>query len=372
LNDLFTLARTSETTGSRLLALRGGIGLLEKSNDLGESDRLKIIEQEMQHAEGPEARRLFVSLLGKQTSLQALQYTLSCMDQPGITDEAALAVTAIAKSTGKEHPAETRTALEKALRPSLSPSVAQEVRSSLKALEPTMDRKTIKAAIVTGGHEFDEQAFIALFKDLRGISVTFLHQKDDSEIFQDVSAWPYDVVVLYNMTRKISEKRQRNFTQLLDEGVGLLSMHHASAAFQDWREFRKIIGVRYRLAAEEENGQRKEASIYQHDVTIPVRIADASHPVTRGVSDFVILDETYKGCAFEPDNHLLLTTTEPTSDPALGWTRTYGRARIVHLQLGHGLSSYSDPQFRRIVEQALRWCAEGKPQKVSGKGANNE
>jgi len=130
-------------------------------------------------------------------------------------------------------------------------------------------------------------------------------------------------------------------------------MHHTMGSFQQWPSYRKIIGGKYYLEATDTNA----ASTYKHDLDFVVRIEDKSHPITRGMSDFEINDETYKNCGFEKDNHVLLTTDEPTSDKSIGWVRRYGKARVFCIQVGHGPSVYANTNYRRLVARAIRWCA---------------
>ena len=371
LAELFMLAHAPGEAGTRLLALRGGVSLLEKSVNLKEVDRMKIIERELQRAKGSEPRRLLLSALGKQTSIEALRLAASYLGEKGVADEAALAVAGIAPATGKEYFAETQKTLENAVKSTKSKNVRKQVRTHLADLKPEGTHRRINVAVVTGGHEFDASDFLALFRQDTSLAATHIPLADESEIFEDISNWPYDVIVLYNMTQKISERRRMHFLRLLDKGVGLLSLHHASAAFQEWSEFAKIIGCKYLLAPLEQDGVRREASTYRHDVDIPVHVVGSAHHVTSGVGDFTVHDETYKGCTFEPDNQVLLTTTETSSDAPLGWARSYRRSRIVHLQLGHGPSIFSDKQFRRLVGQAIHWCAEKNPDSRSDGGAAN-
>jgi hypothetical protein len=35
-----------------------------------------------------------------------------------------------------------------------------------------------------------------------------------------------------SMTQQISEKRQKNFLKLLDQGVGIVALHHTMGSFQ--------------------------------------------------------------------------------------------------------------------------------------------
>jgi len=218
---------------------------------------------------------------------------------------------------------------------------------------PSKPTDKIKVVIVTGGHGFEREPFFSLFDGYDDIEYVEAQQKDHSEIFEDISGWDYDVIVLYNMTQNISLQRQKNFVNLLNRGVGLLAMHHTMGSFQQWPSYRKIIGGKYYLEATDTNA----ASTYKHDLDFTVRIVDKSHPITRGMSDFEINDETYKNCGFEKDNHVLLTTDEPTSDKSIGWVRRYGKARVCGIQLGHGPRAYANPHYRRLVARSIRWCA---------------
>ena len=215
------------------------------------------------------------------------------------------------------------------------------------------DKVKIKAIVVTGGHAFEHDPFFAVYDELKDVEYTEFVLKDDSEIFEDISGWDYDVIVLYNMTQKISEKRRENFVKLLNDGVGLLAMHHNMCSYQEWPEYRKIIGTRYYLKAEGD----QPACVYQHDIDFKVAIADRKHPITKGMSDFEIHDETYKNCGFEDDNHVLLTTDHPTSDKTLMWTRKYGKARVCTLQLGHDSKAYENPNYRQLISRSIEWCA---------------
>jgi len=211
----------------------------------------------------------------------------------------------------------------------------------------------IKVVVVTGGHDFEHDPFFAVFQGHSDIEYTEYQLKDQSEIFEDISNWKYDVIVLYSMTQNISPKRQENFIKLLNDGVGLLALHHTMCSFQDWLEYCKIIGTAYYLKP----GEGRPASTYKHDEVMAVKIADKKHPITHGMADFEIHDEAYKDCGFERDNRVLLTTDHPTSDKTIGWVRKYGKARVCTVQLGHGPEAYANPNYRELVARGIRWCA---------------
>ncbi|MFB0555516.1 MAG: ThuA domain-containing protein, partial [Phycisphaerae bacterium] len=219
---------------------------------------------------------------------------------------------------------------------------------------PAEPEKPIKTVVITGGHGFEHDPFFSLFKGNVDIEYVEAEQKDHSEIFEDISGWDYDVIVLYNMTQNISPQRQENFINLLEkQGVGLLAMHHMLGAFQNWPEYCKITGGKYFLKETDEN----RASTYKHDIDLNVHIANTSHPITRGMSDFQIHDEGYKYCGFEKNNKVLLTTEHPDCDKTICWVRRYGRTRVCGLMLGHDHYAYENPNLRRLVTQAIRWSA---------------
>ena len=224
--------------------------------------------------------------------------------------------------------------------------------------EGSASEDPLRVVVVTGGHSYDKEAFPALFEGHEGVEFIFSEQKDHSELFEDITGWDYDVIVFYSMTQNISEKRQQNFLKLMEEGVGVVALHHVISGFNKWPEFQKIIGARYLFEPIEKDGKQMPKSSYKHDMDIQVEVVDPNHPVTTGVSDFAIFDETYKGCVFEPDNHILLTTDNPNSDKTIGWVRTYKNARICSLEPGHGPSIFSNPQYKKLVAQAVKWTAK--------------
>ena len=216
---------------------------------------------------------------------------------------------------------------------------------------------SIKVVVVTGGHGFNKEPFFSLFEGLDDIKYVEAEQQDHSEIFEDISGWEYDVIVLYNMSQEISPRRRENFVKLLDKGVGLVALHHSIGAFQGWPEYRKIIGARFYLRPIEEEGLMHGKSGYKHDVDMPVHVADSRHPITLGMSDFSIFDEVYNKCTFESDNHFLLTTEHPDSDKSIGWVRKWKDSRVCYIQMGHGAEAYANPNYGRLVSRAIRWSA---------------
>ncbi len=228
----------------------------------------------------------------------------------------------------------------------------------VKPLPPRLTG-TLKVAVLTGGHGFEQKPFTEMFNSdpFKGMKCTEIKLKDHSEIFEDISDWDYDVIVMYNMTQNISQKRRDNFKKLLDRGIGYVCLHHNMGAFQAWPEFKKIAGGKYYVKPTKEGGKEIRGSTYKHDLDMDIKVADKSHPITRGLKDFKIHDEGYKYCGFEKDNHVLLTVDHPESDRTVCWVRKYGKSKVCGLQLGHDGKAYANPNYRKVLSRAILWTA---------------
>jgi hypothetical protein len=220
--------------------------------------------------------------------------------------------------------------------------------------------KKVNILLITGGHGFEKPPFLAVFDAMEGVTYKHVEEKVGGEAFDNIDDFKYDVIVTYNFSRKISDKQAENFIKLLDRGVGLVVLHHAMAGYQDWPEYRKIIGARYYLKDETDpDGTVHKRCLYKHDVDMKVHIADPKCPVAAGVSDFAIHDETYKGYTVDPQAKVFLTTDDPTSGKEIGWTNTYRKANVCYLELGHDSKAYASKDLQKLYIQAIRWAAGG-------------
>jgi len=224
--------------------------------------------------------------------------------------------------------------------------------------DPSKDSSNkIRLLIVTGGHDFEKEPFLKLFKDNPDVVYHAVEHPAAHASLKAAAARQYNVLVLYDMWQPITDEAKADFVERLKEGKGLVVLHHAIGSYQDWPEYRKIIGARYYLKKMVVDGIEKPRSAFKHDMHFKVHVADPSQPVTRGVADFEMHDETYKWFDVAPDSHPLLTTEEPESNKTIAWTRTYEAARVIYFQSGHDHFAYENPNYQRLVKQAIRWAA---------------
>ncbi|MFA6244322.1 MAG: ThuA domain-containing protein [Candidatus Hydrogenedentales bacterium] len=227
--------------------------------------------------------------------------------------------------------------------------------------------KPVRALIVTGGHDFDRAEFFAAFDTMKGITWKEVQHPAANDMYTKEASEQYDVVVLYDMVQTISEEQKQNLIRLLKEdGKGLVAVHHCLSSYQDWPEYTRIIGGKYYLADVVENGKVvRPGSTYDHDQKFRVQIVDPAHPITKGITDFEIEDETYKGFEVLEGVKPLLRVEHPKCGPIVGWTHDYGKAHVAYTLLGHDKKGYENEGFRGLVRNAILWAAkqdgEAKP-----------
>jgi len=200
--------------------------------------------------------------------------------------------------------------------------------------------------IVTGGHDFERDAFFQMFEEMPGIDYQEVIHPEANRLYDSSLMDDFDVLLFYDMAKEIDDSQKTAFIKLLEQGKGMVFLHHSLASYQEWAEFEKILGGRY------EEG----LSTYKHEVEISVNIVAKDHPITRGVDDFVILDEVYGNFKVLPGVQAILKTAHPESGEVIGWAHEYGKSRIVYLQLGHDHHAYENPNYRRLVKQAIDWA----------------
>ncbi len=99
-----------------------------------------------------------------------------------------------------------------------------------------------------------------------------------------------------------------------------------------------------------------------HPARCEVKVhVEREHPVTEGVSDFTIRDEHYQLDHLAEDILPLLTTRSETGGNQMGgYVRMVGKGRLCVLAPGHILSVWENPEFRKLIRNAIRWCTDGQ------------
>ncbi len=216
--------------------------------------------------------------------------------------------------------------------------------------------RPISILVVTGGHNYKTEQFNQMLESLGpGITYKVAALPDAYEMFLPENRDEYDVLVFYHMWQKISDEQAKAFEECIRNGKPVVALHHSICAFDGWPGYWDIIGGKYFHAVTNFQGKEYQPCSYIHDLHFNVRVVNQKHPVTKGVADFEIFDETYKGYYVEDGVTPLLTTDEPNSTSTIGWAKKYGKSRIVVLQSGHDAPTFENPNFRKLLKQAIIW-----------------
>ena len=158
--------------------------------------------------------------------------------------------------------------------------------------------------------------------------------------------------MLYDTARDLEPRKQQNLRAFVESGKGVVVLHHGICSNVNWPWwYEEVVGGRWLFDIV--NGKK---SSYRHDEEIAVRPV-TEHPITQGVSAFRIRDETYKDLWISPKVRVLLRTDNPSSDGPVAWIGPYEKARVVYLQLGHDRNANLNPNYQRLVRNAIMWAA---------------
>ena len=207
---------------------------------------------------------------------------------------------------------------------------------------------SIHALVITGGHGFQEEPFWEMFDSFENFSYDAATFPEAFKYLSIEGVKDYDTLVFYDMWQEITLEQQAAYQDLLNHGKPIVYLHHALISFQDWPEFRNVVGGYWKPGE----------GTYKHDVQFTVQIAEPSHPVTERLSDFEILDETYGNFSVDSDVHVLLKADHPDSGPVIGWAKMYKNTPLVYIQLGHDGLAYGNPNYRKLVDQSIRWVVD--------------
>jgi type 1 glutamine amidotransferase len=226
----------------------------------------------------------------------------------------------------------------------------------LCAGEPAAEQK-LRVLLTFGGHDFEQKPFFAMWDALPGVQYTKAPMPASAKLFQPGLEKEYDVIVMYDMVAAFTPEQQKAFVELLKTGIGVVALHHNLGAHKDWDEYRKIIGGAYLFKNIEMDGKKYSPSGYAHDQDMKVTIADAEHPITKGLKDFQILDECYCKYYTSPTVKVLLKTDHPKNDPSLAWVQEYGKSRVFYLMLGHDHKAWQNPNYPELLVRGIKWVA---------------
>ncbi|MDP2897677.1 MAG: ThuA domain-containing protein [bacterium] len=145
--------------------------------------------------------------------------------------------------------------------------------------------------------------------------------------------------------RQFDQAVKQSIIEYVHSGKGLVGIHAATAAFQNWPEFGDLMGGYY-------------AGHILQEVTI--KLDDSAHPINACFEGkpFKITDEVYIfGAPYSRDKLRVIASLDlsqmadpgkrPDKDYAVSWVRAFDKGCVFYTTLGHEPATYWNPLFLR-------------------------
>ena len=262
--------------------------------------------------------------------------------------------------------------------------------------------KNTAVLVVTKGHDFAHDSFLAMFAALEGVTTTLVQQPAAQVVLGPEHVGAYDAVLFYDMScipgigllhdgandTGVPPARYRAAIEaLLERGTGIVMLNHSTVSWPEWPLWRQIHGSSFMLRRGVLDGAEVPGSGYRGGhgplPSAKIRLAPvAKHPVLAGLdAGFEISDELYlKTAGFESRVLPLLRgeydfvagnfTPPPLAPPAeqaswnhppgsdlIVWANSAGASPVVVSDVGDAPPAYENPAYRRLLQNALRWVA---------------
>ncbi len=215
----------------------------------------------------------------------------------------------------------------------------------------------IRVLIITGvdyeGHPWRETA-PAVRKILEQDKRFEVRIVEDPDFLASPAVSNYDVLLLHfkNYAPLAHEAAAReNLANLVKQGKGLVLLHFACGAFEDWPEFANLAGRVW---------DRKTG----HDPRGPYTVKIVrQHPITRGMRDFQADDELYTCLIGDRSVDVLAVSRSKVTgkDHPMAFVFEYGKGRVFHTPLGHDVRAIELSGVAELLRRGSLWTAGREP-----------
>jgi type 1 glutamine amidotransferase len=210
-----------------------------------------------------------------------------------------------------------------------------------------------RVLLVTGvdyaGHHWKETAPVVrnLLEQDKRFEVRIV---EDPEFLATPVVFDYDAIILHFKNYKPlvrAAAARENLTTFVKQGKGLVLLHFACGAFEDWPEFRQLAGKVWDGTSHDPRGP------------FQVKIVDPNHPITRGMKDFDADDELYTCLTGDRKVQILAVARSKVkgADQPMAFVFDYGKGRVFHTPLGHDVKALQMPGVAELIRRGTAWAA---------------
>ena len=224
------------------------------------------------------------------------------------------------------------------------------------AATPSPKRVLLVTGIDYPGHPWLETAPVLrqLLEEDARLRVTTI---EDPHFLDSPAAAHFDVILLHFMNWEQpspGKVARENLQRLVNQGTGLMLVHFACGAWQDWPEFKNLAGRVW------------DPKLRAHDPRGPftVDIVDPEHPITRGLDPFETDDELYTCLAGDLQVHVIASAKSKVDDIhyPMAFVFNHGEGRVFHTVLGHDVQAITNSTVPELLRRGCAWAAGLEPQ----------
>ncbi|WP_100408037.1 ThuA domain-containing protein [Bacillus solitudinis] len=213
-------------------------------------------------------------------------------------------------------------------------------------------QRSRKAIIVAGGWEPHKPMEIA------EILARLLKQENFEveivntwEVFNDrAKVMQMDLIVPNWTEGTITPQQLDNFLDAVNNGTGVAGMHGGMGyTFPTELRYQFMVGGVF---------------VTHPGTRFKVEITNKAHPITRGLSDFEVIDEHYY-MLLDPAIEVLATSYYESYPPEVSkpvympivWTKKYGKGRVFYNSIGHSPEILLMPEVLTLMRRGMAWAA---------------
>ncbi len=200
--------------------------------------------------------------------------------------------------------------------------------------------------LVMGGHTqgFHQFAIMGpIYADFLTAAGFEVVTTEDRDAFTRDRLTPFDVIVDYTTGEDLNDDQRTGLLGAIIGGTGFVGVHSAADSFKNTPGYIPMVG----------------GCFLTHPpgtVDLVFNVKNRRHPVMAGIPDFAMAEELY---LMETTGHfeLLMSTWYQEFERPITWVKPYGHGRVFYTALGHGEAQTRNPDFQRLIVNAVRWTA---------------
>ena len=234
----------------------------------------------------------------------------------------------------------------------LGPNMGRSDQPQAGKEATAMEHRT-RVLFVTGQEYHDWRSTTPVLVQILGQDPRFdVTVSEDPSILCSPEVLGYDVLFHHWMNWQVpapGPEARENLKRFLEAGKGMVLIHFACGEFQDWPEYKDLVGRVW------------DPKMRPHDPhgAFEVQISDANHPITQGLSRFETTDELYTCLAGEAPIRVLATARSKVDglDYPMAFTCEPGKGRVFQCLLGHDAQALKPVQVQEMLKRGTAWAA---------------